>query len=174
MMASHAARKRRVVQLDRAVARDRTGDGRHVRLVPIGADPAAHHLREVHAVDVFEEAVHEMAPGLLAVGDAIDAGALLLVQRDAHRVAFRVVEFGTAQPPLRPELFRFREPGWFGEAACDRRADLRPAQTRAFPAVAALASRRATSSEVAGCGRSRTASTMHKKPNGVSPSLTNW
>ena len=42
---------------------------------------------EVDAVEPLDERRHEMAARLLAVGDDVDAGLLLVEQREAHRVA---------------------------------------------------------------------------------------
>jgi hypothetical protein len=43
-------------------------------------------LREVDAVDEFQEAVNEMLARLLAVGDHVDAGILLQLQRQQRGV----------------------------------------------------------------------------------------
>ena len=96
------------------------GHGRHVRLVAVGADADRHHLREVDAVELLDEAPHEVPAGLLAVGDDVDAGLLLLAQGQEHRVALALLERrgprGARAPTARSGR---REPLGLGEAAGD-------------------------------------------------------
>ena len=62
------------------------GHRRHHRLVAVVADAHLDLVGEVDAVDEFEKAVHEMLPRLFAVGDDVDAGVLLKLQRQQRRV----------------------------------------------------------------------------------------
>jgi len=50
------------------------GDGRHHRLVAVGADSHLDLAAEIDAVDVLEKAVDEVLAGLFAVADDVDAG----------------------------------------------------------------------------------------------------
>ena len=60
---------------------------RHHRLVAVGADSDLDLVREIDAVDEFEEAVDEMLARLLAVGDDVDAAILLQLEREQRGVA---------------------------------------------------------------------------------------
>ena len=62
---------------------------RHHRFVPVGADAHLDLVREVDAVDEFEKAVHEVLPRHLAVGDDVDAGVFLLLQREQRGIGLR-------------------------------------------------------------------------------------
>ena len=52
----------------------------------------------------------EVLARLLAVGDDVDAGILLQLDREKRRVALAGFEFGTTEPPRRPQLVGFGEP----------------------------------------------------------------
>ena len=73
---------------------ERPGHRRHHRLVAVVADAHLDLVGEVDAVDEFEKAVHEMLPRLLAVGDDVDAGVLLQLQRQQRRVELAGGELG--------------------------------------------------------------------------------
>ena len=62
-----ARAKRASVPCTRPLSLQRAGDGRHHRLVAVVADAHLDLVREVDAVDEFEEAVDEMLARLLAV-----------------------------------------------------------------------------------------------------------
>ena len=81
---------------------------RHHRFVAVGADAHLDLVGEVDAVDEFEKAVHEMLARHLAVGDDIDAGIFLLLQREQGRVGLRGGKLIAGELPLRPELVRSR------------------------------------------------------------------
>src|SRR5262249_27307609 len=88
----------------------RAGDGRHYRLVAVGADAHLDFAREIDAIDRFEKAVNEMLARLLAVGDDVDAAVLLRLQRKDGGVALRRRELGAAEPPRRPQPVRLSKP----------------------------------------------------------------
>src|SRR3989441_6871156 len=68
-----------LVEVDGRAAGDGAGDRRHLRLVAVGADADRHALTEVDPLEPLQEAVHEVLPRLLAVGDDVDARRLLLL-----------------------------------------------------------------------------------------------
>src|SRR5437870_11035702 len=92
-------------------------------LVAVRADADRDAAGEVDALDVLEEAVDEVLPALLAVGDDVDARGLLLAERDQHGVALALREGRARQAPRRPEPPRLREPGGLGQTAGDRRQE---------------------------------------------------
>jgi hypothetical protein len=94
------------------------------RLVAVVADA---HLDafEVDAVDRFEKAVHEMLARLLAVGDDVDAGVLLQLEREERGVALGLGQLLAFEPPRRPQLVGLGEPGRFRQAAGDRQHRMR-------------------------------------------------
>src|SRR5439155_591404 len=71
----------------------------------------------------LEEAVDEVLPALLAVGDDVDARRLLFAERDQHGIALALREGRARQAPRRPEPPRLREPGGLGQTAGDRRQE---------------------------------------------------
>ena len=68
--------------VDRPLAPDRPGHRGHLDHVAVVADAHLSHSVPVDAVDVLQEAVHEMLAELLAVADDVDAGVLLLLEPD--------------------------------------------------------------------------------------------
>ena len=98
----------------------RAGDCRHHRLVAVVADAHFDAPAEVDPFDILQEAVHEMLPRLLAVGDDVDAGVLLQLDRQQRRVALRCGECVARQLPRRPQHVRLGEPGGFRQTAGDR------------------------------------------------------
>ena len=94
---------------------------RHHRLVAVVADAHLHLVLEVDALDVLEEAVHEVLARLLAVADDVEAGVFLLLEPQQRGVALGSRELGAGELPLRPELVGFGEPARLGQAARDRR-----------------------------------------------------
>ena len=110
-----------------ALELERAGDGRHHRLVAVVADAHLDLAGEIDAVDEFQKAVDEMLARLLAVGDDVDAGVLLQLDREQRGVELASREIGAVEPPLRPQLVRLGEPGRFRQAAGDggrKHADL--------------------------------------------------
>ena len=113
------ARELRFRRMHAALQAQLADDLRHHRLVAVGADAHLDLVGEVDALDVFEKAVHEMLARLLAVGDDVDAGVLLLLQREQRRVGLGGGKLVAREPPLRPELVRLGEPGGLRQAAGD-------------------------------------------------------
>jgi hypothetical protein len=108
-----------LVLVHRALARHGGGDGGHVDNVAVVADAHPGLLLPVDAVDVFEEAVHEVAAELLALADDVDAAVFLFLDPQQRGVALALVELGTVEAPRRPQLFRFGEPRRFRQTAGD-------------------------------------------------------
>jgi hypothetical protein len=108
----------RVVDVNGVAAGHRAHHHRHVGVVPV-ADAHRLAIGEVHTVETFDEGRHEMAPGLLAVGDDIDARVLLVEQRQADRVALALRQRVALELPRGPQLAGLGEPGGLGEAAGD-------------------------------------------------------
>ena len=77
-------------------------DLRHHGFVAVGADPHLDLVGEVDAVDELEKAVHEVLARHLAVGDDVDAGVLLLLQRKQCRVRLGGGKLVAGGLPLRP------------------------------------------------------------------------
>ena len=122
--------------VDAAVAAERSGDGRHLRVVTVVADAHPHPPPEIDALDLFEEAVHEMLPGLFAVGDDIDPGVFLLLQHQQRCVPLRLDERLALDLPRCPQHLRRGEPSRLRETACDRRLEHR------YPSAEAAAAAR--------------------------------
>jgi tryptophanyl-tRNA synthetase len=78
------------------------GHHRHHRVVAIVADSHLHLAAEVDALDELEKAVDEVLARLLAVGDDVDPGILLLLQPQQRGVAFGALELGARAAPCRP------------------------------------------------------------------------
>src|SRR4249920_987396 len=93
------------------------GDHRHHGVVAVVADAHLHLAAEIDAVDELEEAVHEVLARLLAVGDDVDAGVLLLLEPEQGGVALGALELGARAAPRGPELLRFGKPLGLGKAA---------------------------------------------------------
>src|SRR3546814_1694724 len=85
------------------------------------ADAHGGHALPVDALDLLEEAVHEVLPELLAVADDVDAGGLLEADPVERRLLLALDQLGPLQPPGRPEFFGFRQPGRLRQAACHSR-----------------------------------------------------
>ena len=96
-----------------ARARDRTDDHRHVGVVAV-ADAHGPPVLEIDAVEVLDEGGDEVAARLLAVGDDVDAGALLVAQHQAHGIALALGERLALEQPRRPELFGRASQAGFG------------------------------------------------------------
>ena len=86
------ARAARLGLMHAALQPQRTGHGRHHRLVAVVADAHLDLARKVDAVDLFEKAVHEMLPRLFAVGDDVDAGVFLQLDRLRGGVELAVLQ----------------------------------------------------------------------------------
>jgi hypothetical protein len=78
-------RKARILDEHRLLARHRTHHRGYAGVIAI-ADAHCLALGEIDAVEVLDEGGHEMLARLLAVTDDIDAGVLLLLQRQAQRI----------------------------------------------------------------------------------------
>ncbi len=96
------------------------GDGRHVSFVAVVANADAHAAGEIDALDAGKKTMHEMLTRLLAVGDDVDAGILLNLQREQRRVALAFGEGLAVEPPRGPQLARLGKPGWFRQTAGNR------------------------------------------------------
>ena len=83
---------------------------RHHRFVAVGADAHFDLVGEVDAVDEFEKAVHEMLARHLTLGDDVDAGVFLFLQREQRGVGLGGGKLIAGKLPLRPELVRLGEP----------------------------------------------------------------
>ena len=108
------------VGVDAVAPAQRTGDGRHVGLVAVVADADAHAAGEIDALDAGKKTMHEMLTRLLAVGDDVDAGILLNLQREQRRVALAFGEGLAVEPPRGPQLARLGKPGGFRQTAGNR------------------------------------------------------
>src|SRR5436853_4779144 len=93
------------------------GDHRHHRVVAVVADPHLHLAAEIDALDELEEAVDEVLPRLLAVGDDVEPGVLLRLEPEERGVALRLLQLLARRPPGRPELARLGEPRRLRQAA---------------------------------------------------------
>ena len=87
--------------------------------VPVVADAHLGFPRPVDALDLLQEAVHEMHPELLAIRDDVDAGRLLLLEPHQNCVMLRALQRGAFVPPRRPELLGLGQPCRFRQAAGD-------------------------------------------------------
>ena len=114
------ARQPRLGLMHAAAQAERAGHRRHHRLVAVVADAHLDAPVEVDAVDVLQEPVHEMLARLLAIGDDVDAGILLLLDGQQRRIALGRGKVLAGQLPWRPQHVRFGEPGGLGQAAGDR------------------------------------------------------
>jgi hypothetical protein len=102
---------------------ERPHDHRDHRLVAIVADAHLDLVLEVDPFDGVEEPVHEVLPGLLAVGHDVQARVLLLLQPEECGIALEPREVCALRAPLGPELVGFGEPVRLGQAARDRRLE---------------------------------------------------
>ena len=114
------AHEARAIGVNRAAARERGCDGRHLGDIAVVADAHLGFLRPVDAVDVFEKAMDEMDPELFAVGHDLEPGVFLQLQPHQCGIALRRFQLGAGVAPGRPQLFRFSEPGRFWQAAGNR------------------------------------------------------
>ena len=96
---------------------DRAHDLRHHRVIAIVADAHLDLVLEVDALDRFEKAMHEVLAALLAVGDDVQAGVLLLLDPEQGGVALGLAQRIALLAPLRPQLLGLGEPAGFGQAA---------------------------------------------------------
>ena len=92
---------------------------RHHRLVAILSDAHLDLVLKVDAFDELQKAVHEVLARLLAVGDDVDAGVLLLLQDEQRRVALGAREVFALEAPRRPEAVRLGEPEGLWQRAGD-------------------------------------------------------
>jgi hypothetical protein len=73
----------------------------------------------VDAGEMLEIAGHEVTPRLLAIAQDVDAGTLLIANREPQRIALGFGQHVALDGPWRPQLARLREPRWFGQTADD-------------------------------------------------------
>ena len=104
-----------------ALEPQRAGHRRHHRLIAIVADAHLDLAGEIDALDLFEEAVHEMLPRHFAIGDDVDAGALLQLDRFLGRLELAGLKLRAGEFPRRPQLVGFGKPCRFRQAAGNRR-----------------------------------------------------
>ena len=76
-----------LIGMDAALQPERRHHLRHHRLVAVLADAHLDLVGEIDALDLLQKAVDEMLPRLLALGDDVDAGILLQLQRQQRGVA---------------------------------------------------------------------------------------
>src|SRR5260370_3280148 len=100
----------RLETVDVTLTPQRSGDGRHFRVVAIVADARCDPQGKIDTHDVFEKAVHEVLTSLLAIGDNIDPGILLLLPRQQSRVALNLYYCFTLQLPTHLQQPRPRHP----------------------------------------------------------------
>src|SRR5262249_45752066 len=85
----------------------------------ICADAHLDLMREIDAVDPFEEAVDEMLSRLLTLGDDVDAGIFLQFDREHGGIALGGGERVAGKLPRRPQHVRLGEPFGLRQRACD-------------------------------------------------------
>ena len=107
--------------VDALLTPQRSGDCRHFRGITIIANAHCDPPRKIDTLDVFEKAVHKVLTRLLAIGDDIDPGVLLLLDHQQRGVALRLNERLALQLPTRPQYPRLGQPSRFRQAARDRR-----------------------------------------------------
>src|SRR6266540_6100215 len=105
-----SAEEAHLVGVDRTAPAERRRHRRHVGFVAVAADADRDHFREVHAVQPLDEAPDEVTPRLLAVGDDVDAGLLLVAECQADGVALALLKRRALEAPGRPEGLRGGEP----------------------------------------------------------------
>ena len=103
-----------LVGVDRTAPAERRRHRRHIGLVAVGADADRDHLGKVHAVPARRSPIRSDDASLLAVGDDVDAGLLLIAQGQADGVALALLERRAREAPRRPERFRRGEPRGLG------------------------------------------------------------
>ena len=114
--------------VDAPGAPERSGDGRHFGLVAVVADAHRDSPGEIDTLDVFEKTVHEVLTRLLAVGNDVDPGVFLLLQRQQCGVALRLGERLARELPRRPQHPGLGEPSRLRQRAGDRRLEHRNPQ----------------------------------------------
>jgi hypothetical protein len=85
----------------RAAPGDRSDHHRHGGVVAV-ADPHGLPVLEVDAIEGFQECRHEVAAGLFAIGDDIDARLLLVPEHQPDRVIDAFGEDVALEPPGSP------------------------------------------------------------------------
>src|SRR5262245_2459018 len=104
------ARKSCLGRVHTAFETQRADDAWHHCLVAVVADAHLDLVCEIDAFDIFEEAVDEMLTRLLAIGDDVDTGVLLLLDGEDGGIALRLIEFRTGGAPWCPQLVGLCEP----------------------------------------------------------------
>ena len=86
---------------------------RHHRVIAVVADAHLHLVLEVDALDLFEEAVHEVLARLLAIAHDVQARVFLRLDPQQGGVGLGLEQRIAFGHPLRPELVGFSQPGRF-------------------------------------------------------------
>jgi len=89
------------------------------RVVAVVADAHLHLVLEVDALDLLQEAVHEVLSRLLAVAHDVQACVFLGLDPQQGRIGLGLHKRIAFGPPLGPELVGFGQPGGFWQAADD-------------------------------------------------------
>ena len=113
------ARVRGFRRVNRAAPRDGRNDARAIRFVAVVPDPDALLVLEIHPVDVFQDAVHEVLPEHLAIGDDVQPGIFLQLEHHQRGVPLSAHQLIARQPPGRPQRRRLGEPARLGKTAHD-------------------------------------------------------
>ena len=109
-----------LVGMDAALQPQRRHHLRHHRLVAVVADSHLDLVGEVDAFDLLQEAVDEMLARLLALGDDVDAGIFLQLDRQQGGVALGARQFVALRFPRRPQFVGFGQPFRLRQRAGDR------------------------------------------------------
>src|SRR5271166_3321435 len=107
--------------MDALLSTELAGDRGDLRSITIVADAHRDTFRKIDTLDVFEKPMDKVLSRLLAVCDDIDAGVLLLLQRQQGRIALGFTERLTLRPPRGPQHPRFGQPSRLRQAARNRR-----------------------------------------------------
>jgi hypothetical protein len=108
------------VGVDAVLQRQRRHHLRHHRLVAVLADSHLDLVGEIDALDLLQKSMHEMLTRLLALGDDVDAGVLLQLERQHGRVALGARKLRARRLPRRPQHVRLGKPFRLRQGAGDR------------------------------------------------------
>src|SRR6516162_757904 len=106
--------------VDALLASERSGNGRHFRIVAIVADAHRDAAVEINTLDVLEKAMHEVLARLLSVGDDVDTRVFLLFERQQGRIALCLDKRLTLELPGSPQYSRLGQPSRLRQTAGDR------------------------------------------------------
>jgi hypothetical protein len=107
------------VGMDAALQPQRRHHLRHHRLVAILADTHLDLVGEIDALDLLQETVHEMLARLFALGDDIDAGILLQLDRQQGGVVLGTGQDLARRFPGRPQRIGLGQPFRLRQGARD-------------------------------------------------------